>query len=481
MATRSTQCSLSLCFLLMLILIIQPLKAHAYFFGLFQSEKSTNTSDTLPPQNVTLVQQEEPFFCKDYQENYDDFNNAALTPLLKFGAFAIPATLITYAMPGGVNPDKYSHKPLFLLNLIVVLTWSIPQTGYTNEYALPAAEFRKVEKRADHIATVGSNNTQLYKEEPAAGYAMTGLTFAGLNLLMDYYNVHYPSPGPGVNFAENFAIGAKSIGFTSNMASALRTHFKNDYLSKGYTNHEATAAASRDVTVIYTLALAGVVNTGLLNSEAMKGIDPEAIQRFSRSMAQYIGKKYYHVSLSAGLMISAAYESIGSLENYCMANFDKLLPYANYLDSEKLVFCKGIASVTVASITGLALLKYSSGLPSVLLTNAAEASGLVGTEMAITAGRNLFEHPLAKDVAGLTLGGTFTAGSLYINLYIAKGLHMTNIFHGAGLIMLYEGGSALVAHSFPVAGKILALGHTVMGTYNYRCSSRAPVDKNIIE
>ncbi|MGI9281123.1 MAG: hypothetical protein ACR2PX_16070 [Endozoicomonas sp.] len=486
MATRSTQRFLPLCFLLMLILITKPLESHAYFFDFHLPSYISGMDDhatppaSEPPENVTIIQQEESFFCKDYQTNYDEFNSQSWTSLLKLGVFAIPGAALTYFMAGGVNPDNYWHKPVFLLNLVIILSWSIPQTSYTNEYALPPVKNRKVEKTANHIATVGSNSTQLYKEESAAGYAITGLSFAGLNLLADLYNANNPSPGPGVNSLENFAIGAKSIGFTSNMASALRTRFKNNYLSKGYTNYEATAAASRDVAIIYTAALAGVVKTGLLNSEALQGINAGDMERFSWAMAHYVGRKYYHVSLSAGLMISAAYESIGSLENYCMANFDQVLPYSHYEESEKLVLCKGVASVSVASISGLALLKYSSGLTWIYLTNAAEASGLVGTEMAITMGRNMFDHPVAKDTAGLTMGGALTAGSLYLNLYYFPGLLMTNFVHGSGLIMIYEGGSTLVSHSYPAAGKILALGHTVMGNYDYVCKPRVNPDVKAI-
>ncbi|WP_422133732.1 hypothetical protein [Endozoicomonas sp. ALD040] len=478
MVIRSIRLSLSSCFLLMLILTIKPLNSHAIFLEFYLPpyfsgmEGHPIVSREELPQNTTLIQQQEPFFCNDYETNFNYFNSLPSASLIKFGGFALLGSAFTNSIAGGVDPHNYWHKPVFLLNLVTILSWSIPQTSFTNEYALPVAEYREVEKVLDQIKTTESNETQRYKEEPSAGYVLTGLSFVGLNLFAEFYNANNPSPGPGVNMLENFAIGAKSIGVTSNMASALRTQLKNIYLSKGFTSYEATAAASRDVTTIYVVLLAGVVNTGLLNSAAMEGINAKDIEQYSLAMARYVGRKYYHVSLSGGLMISAAYETIGSLENYCMANFDHVLPHAHYGESEKLVLCKGLASVSMASMSGLALLKLSSGLPWVYLVNALEAAGLVNTEMAITLGRNLFDHPIAKDTAGLAMGGAITAGSLYLNLRYFPGSMMMYILQGSGLIMIYETGSALVSHSYPTAGKVLALGHTVMGNYDYACKPR---------
>lgn len=479
MATRSTQCSLSLFFMLVSILTVKSLDSHAFFLEFYMPpyfsgmEAHPIAYKSEPPRNASLIQQEEPFFCNDYETNFNYFKSLPSTALIKLGGFGLLGTALTQSVSGGVNPRNYWHKPIFLLNLVTILSWSIPQASYTNEYTLSAAQYRKAENKSDRTTTASSNNTQLYEEEPFAGYAMTSLSFVSLNLLAEFYNANNPSPGPGVNILENFAIGAKSIGVTSNVASALRTHLKNGYLSKGYTIYEAAAAASRDVTIIYTAVLAGVVKTGLLNSAAMDGVNAKDIEQYSWAMAHYVGRKYYHVSLSAGMMISAAYESIGSLENYCMANFDQVLPHAHYEEAEKLVFCKGVASVSMASIGGLALLKYSSGLTWIYLANAVEAAGLVNTEMAISLGRNLFDHPAAKDTAGLTLGGTITAGSLFLNLYYFPGIVMTSLFQGSGLIMIYEGGSTLVSHSYPAAGKILALGHSLMGNYDYVCKPRA--------
>ncbi|WP_252179969.1 hypothetical protein [Endozoicomonas sp. 4G] len=465
--------------MLTLILIIKPTNSHAVLLEFYMPphypgmEAGFGAHKAEPPQNAILIQQEEPFFCNDYETNFNYFKDLPSTSLIKFAGFALLGTALTRSTEGGVDPNNYWHKPVFLLNLVALLSWSIPQATLTNEYALPPAQYRDVEKVDDRTATTNSNSTLRYKEEPVAGHAITGLSFAGLNLLAEIYNAKNPSPGPGVNVLENFAIGAKSIGVTSNMAAALRIQLKNNYLSRGYTDYEATAAASRDVTFLYIAALAGVVNTGLLNSAAMDGINARDIEQYSWAMADYVGRKYFHVALPAGLMISAAYETVGSLENYCMANFDQVLPHAHYEESEKLVICKGIASVSLASISGLAFSKLSIGLPwGIYVTNSIEAAGLVGGEMAITLGRNLFNHPAAKDAAGLTLGGTVTAGSLLLNLYYFRGLPMTNLFQGSGLIMIYEGGSALVSHSYPAVGKILALGHTLMGNYDYVCKPR---------